>query len=65
MINVFERRFGPSPIDRDSREYRVHLDQMNYINEHSELNPRLDSILTPRLMQTAHGDQRHPHHAYQ
>ncbi|CAF1016710.1 unnamed protein product [Adineta ricciae] len=65
VINVPQRRFGPPPIDKQSEEYRVHLEQMEYINKHSELKPRFDSMLTHRLMQTVHGDQRHPQHPYQ
>jgi hypothetical protein len=38
---------------------------MDYINKHSELKSRFDSILTHRLMQTVHGDQRHPQQPYQ
>jgi hypothetical protein len=38
---------------------------MNYINKHSELKPRFDSILTHRLMQTVHGDKNHPQQPYQ
>ncbi|CAF4522864.1 unnamed protein product [Rotaria sp. Silwood1] len=65
VINVPERRFGPPPINKQSREYNIHLEQMDYINKHSELKPWLDSILTHRLMQTVHEDQGHPQQPYQ
>ena len=60
-----ERRFGPPPIHKQSPQYQIHLEQMDYINKHSELKPRFDSILTHRLMKGARGDQRHPQHPYQ
>ncbi|UJR20353.1 hypothetical protein I4U23_023484 [Adineta vaga] len=65
VINVPERRFGPSPVNKQSDEYCIHLKQMDYINKHSELKPRFDAMLTHRLMQTVHGDQRHPQQPYQ
>ncbi|CAF1100600.1 unnamed protein product [Adineta steineri] len=65
VINISERRFGPPPINKQSQQYKIHVQQMDYINKHSELKPVFDSIFTHRLMQTVHGDQGHPNVPYQ
>jgi hypothetical protein len=65
IINVSERRFGQQPIDKESAEYKIHVEQMKYIDQHSKLKPRLGRIFNNRLLQPVNGDKRHPQHPYQ